>query len=308
MLTPVSDQRLDGGDVAAEARHDVAELAAFEEAQATVAAGARTARPAGSGRTVRRPRRSGTRRSRSPRPATTVMPRYSAATSGEEPEVVRREHVVDEHLVEVDARRGERGNGAGEQQAQHHPAAEIAGVGPEPRGTWRGAGPGGLLDEAVVLVVRSSSCGAGSATGGARRCAVASSFSSSSSCGKPRRPDVSGGASRGLLLSGSALLLGPAVVLHVLRLGRLLAVVVVPLCRACGGTSSCGASVGSSLWRRGHGDSAIILRLSLSFRRRPLWRRTSCISLAAPDSFHGFSAFIPAEQWITRSASEESGA
>ena len=107
-------------------------------------------------------------------------------------EVVRGEHVVDEDLVQIDARRAERGNGAGEQQAQHHAAAEIAGVGPEPAEDGAQRDRGGVLDEAVVLVVRFVVLGCGSRPGPGRRCDRGHRFSSSSNCGKPRPPGLGG--------------------------------------------------------------------------------------------------------------------
>ena len=100
----------------------------------------------------------------------------------EKPEIVRGQHVVDEYLVQIDARRAERRNGAGEQQAQHHSPAEVACVGPETAEDGAQRDGGGLLDEAVVLVVRLV---VGQVLRWRRR-RRRSSLSSSLNCGKPR--------------------------------------------------------------------------------------------------------------------------
>ncbi len=147
------DQRLDGRDIATQARHHVAQLAPLEKAQ----------------RQALHVREQVDAQIQNesfadPRGQILIDPGDNALHDGdsevqrghrnEESKVVRGEHVVDEYFVEVETRRGESGDGAGEQQAHRHPAAKAAGVGPEPAEHRAQRDLRSLFDEAVVLVVR----------------------------------------------------------------------------------------------------------------------------------------------------------
>jgi hypothetical protein len=147
------DQRLDGGDVSTQTRHHVAELAPLEESEGQPLHVGEQMHPQVEHEFLAHPCGQ-----------VFVDPGDGALNDcygqieggdrNEEPEVVRGEHIVDEHFVEIDARCAESGNGAGEQQAHRHPAAEPAGLGPEPCEHRAQRDLRGLLDEAVVLVVR----------------------------------------------------------------------------------------------------------------------------------------------------------
>ena len=125
-------QLFDGGDVAGEAGQDVAELASFEP-------------PDGQPLQVRKKPYPQRRDESLAHPGGEVLvdeahqptdhgePNVGQRHRYEQVVVVRGEHVVYQHFEQVDARRGEGGREGDEQQAQQHPAAERARVGPEPR-------------------------------------------------------------------------------------------------------------------------------------------------------------------------------
>ena len=125
-------QLFDGGDVAGEAGQDVAELATVEPSDGQPLEVRKKPYPQRRDESLAHPGRE-VLVDEAHQPTDHGEPNVRERYRDEQVVVVRGEHVVYQHFEQVDACRGEGGREGDEQQAQQHPAAERARVGPEPR-------------------------------------------------------------------------------------------------------------------------------------------------------------------------------